>query len=186
MRGTWDGSQPVCQQAASALLPLSLHSAGIAEQGTEGENDLGKPEAQANTLPRKARQECGNSSGELPPQKTRGCGRHHQSPAPCDHREVLTPLAKVAEYYPHALLDLERDKSCLWPHSSAQMRNGDGISVSPSDRSDVPDEGHEREVLCISGRAIVLWSDLLNPSPPLPLPLIQYSPGAALQAWESS
>lgn len=83
-----------------SLASLSLHSAGMAEQGTEGENDLGKPEAQANTLPRKARQECGNSSGELPPQKTRGCGRHHQSPAPCDHREVLTLLAKAAEYSP--------------------------------------------------------------------------------------
>lgn len=49
---------------------------GLAEQGTEGENDLGKPEAveaQASTLLRRAGQRCGNASGELPPQKVRDC-----------------------------------------------------------------------------------------------------------------
>lgn len=59
---------------------------GMAEQETEGsENSLEKPEAveaQANTLLRKAGQQCGNSSGELPPQKTRGYCQHQQSPAP--------------------------------------------------------------------------------------------------------
>lgn len=65
---------------------------GMAEQGIEGENNLGKPEAVealTNTLLRKAGPQCSNTSGALPPQKTRGCCRHHQSPAPRDHGGVL-------------------------------------------------------------------------------------------------
>lgn len=77
-------SQRVSRQLL--LSCLSPHTVtGMAEQGTEGENDPGKPEAvetQANTLLKEAGQKCGNSSGELPPQKTRGCCWHHQSSAP--------------------------------------------------------------------------------------------------------
>lgn len=115
---------------------LSPHTVPrMAEQGTEGKNDLGKLEAQANPLLRKARQECGNSSGELPPQKTRGCCRHHQSPAPCDHWEVLTPVAKGSEllqstsHPPTGPPGLRKGQKLLVAtqvSSSTQMKNWDG------------------------------------------------------------
>lgn len=66
---------------------------GLAEQGAEGENDLGKPEAveaQDNTLLRRAGQQCGNASGELPPAESQGL-----LSAPCDRGKVLAPLLQL-------------------------------------------------------------------------------------------
>lgn len=93
---------------------------GLAEQGAEGENDLGKPEAveaQDNTLLRRAGQQCGNASGELPPQKVRDCC---QPPVTVEKSWPLCYSCRALPIHPHAFLD-----------SSTELRQGRGCCSRP-------------------------------------------------------